>query len=52
VADTTHDDLTWLRRTRSAVLLVGLVVVLGALVALVLGVAVVGGASLLDHALG
>ena len=44
MADTTHDDLTWLRRTRSAVLLVGLVVVLG--------VAVVGGASLLDHALG
>lgn len=52
MADTTHDDSTWLGRLRSALLLVVLVVALGVLAAALLGVMVVGGATLLDHALG
>lgn len=41
-----------LRRIRSAVLLVVLVAVLGALTAGIIGVLVVAGVSLIDHALG
>ena len=52
MADATHDDTTWLRRIRSTVLLALMVVALGVLVAAVLGLVVVGGAELLDHALG
>jgi hypothetical protein len=44
--------IPWWRRVRSIVLLGLLVVVIGAVVAAVLGVLVVGGASLLDEALG
>lgn len=47
-----YEATGWLRRTRSAVLLVVLVVILGALTAGAIGVLVVALASLVDHALG
>lgn len=47
-----YEATGWLRRTRSALLLVVLVVVLGAVAAGVLGVLVVALTSLVDHALG
>lgn len=53
VAETTeYEHTTWLQRTRSTVLLLLLTVVLGAITAGIIGVLVVVGASLIDHALG
>lgn len=53
MAETTeYEGTTWLQRTRSTVLLLLLVTVLGALTAGIIGVLVVAGASLIDHALG
>jgi hypothetical protein len=53
VAETTeYEGTTWVQRTRSTVLLLLLTVVLGALTAGIIGVVVVAGASLIDHALG
>ena len=49
--DEVAERTTWPQRVRSTVLLVLLVFVLGALAAGVIGVVVVGLASLLDHAL-
>ena len=49
--DGVAEPTTWGRRVRSTVLLVVLVLVLGALAAGVIGVVVVGLASLIDHAL-
>jgi uncharacterized membrane protein YuzA (DUF378 family) len=46
-----YEPTSWLARTRSVVLLALLIVVLGALAAGLLGVLVVTGASLIDHAL-
>jgi hypothetical protein len=43
---------TWGRRVRSTILLVLLVAVIGAAAAGIIGVVVVGLASLIDHALG
>lgn len=45
------EDTTWVRRVRSVVLLVGLLIVIGAVVAAGIGAAVVLLASLLDRAL-
>lgn len=45
------EDTTWLRRVRSAVLLVVVLCTIGALVAAVIGAAVVLMVSLLDQAL-
>lgn len=47
-----YDGTTWLRRVRSAILLAVLVVVLGTIAAGILGVVIVAGTSLIDHALG
>lgn len=47
-----QDQTTWLQRLRSAVLLIVLVCVLGALTAGILGVLIVVGTSLFDQALG
>jgi integral membrane sensor domain MASE1 len=53
VAETTeYEDTTWLQRIRSTVLLLLLTAVLGAVTAGIIGVLVVAGASLIDHALG
>lgn len=53
VADNTqYDGTSLLRRVRSAILLAALVVVLGAAAAGILGVLIVVGTSLIDHALG
>jgi hypothetical protein len=53
VTETTeYERTTWVQRTRSTVLLILLVAALGALTAGIIGVLVVAGASLIDHALG
>ena len=51
VEDGIAERTTWGRRVRSTVLLVVLVLLLGALAAGVIGVLVVGLASVIDHAL-
>lgn len=47
-----HDDTTWMRRVRSAVLLAALVGVLGVLAAATAGLLVIALTSLVDQALG